>query len=203
MKRVADHIHGYTYGEAGVPPSGISAPEFENLKTSVGFTPETERYLKLAGAVLADHVKEIVDLWRSQIIAGIPHLARHTRSPEGQPLPDYLGKSNLRFQQWILDTCFRLYDQDWVDYQIEIALRHTTQKKNQTDNVSSTPYVPFRDIIAFTSVMNETIKPYLSKQGHSAQEIDNMHQAWCKSIQLQLALWAKLFTTPNQSTTQW
>jgi hypothetical protein len=144
----------------------------------------------MAGEVLADQTKEIVDRWRSGIIAGIPHLARHSRTPEGNPIPEYLARSNLRFQQWILDTCLRPYDQDWLNYQPEIALRHTRAKKNQTDGVRSTPYVPFRDVVAFVAVMNDTIKPYLAAKGHSAEEVARMHLAWTKSIQLQLALWA-------------
>ena len=37
----------------------------------------------------------------------------------------------------------------WLNYQQEIALRHMEVKKNQMDGVRSTPFVPFRDIIAF------------------------------------------------------
>jgi hypothetical protein len=157
----------------------------------VGFTGETERFLRLAGDVLSQQAERIVLRWRSDIIASIPNLARHSRSPEGNPLPDYLAKSNLRFQQWILDTCFRPYDQDWLNYQQEIALRHTSIKKNQTDNVQSTPYVPLRDIVAFVAVMNETIKPFLAAKGNSEEEMSQMHEAWCKSMQLQIALWAR------------
>ena len=90
-----------------------------------------------------------------------------------------------------MDTCLRPYDQEWLNYQQEIALRHTTAKKNQVDGVRSTPFVPLSDIIAFVSVMNETIKPYLSAKGDGPEEVDKMHQAWCKSLQLQLALWVK------------
>ena len=194
MKKVAEHIHGYTYGTAEVPRSPVSMQELEDLKTSVGFTEEDQRYLRLAGEVLAVQAKRVVENWRSGIIAGIPHLARHSRTPEGEAIPDYLAKSNLRFRQWILDTCLRPYDQDWLNYQQEIALRHTSLKKNQVDDVRSTPYVPLRDIIAFIAVMNETIKPYLAAKGHSAEDVEGMHRAWCKSIQLQLALWAKPYT---------
>ena len=67
---------------------------------------------------------------------------------------------------WTL--CLRDYEQDWLNYQSEIAARHTSLKKNQTDSVNSTAYVPFRDIIAFTAVMNQTIKPYLAAGGSSA-----------------------------------
>jgi hypothetical protein len=142
-----------------------------------------------------------VEHWRSGIIAGIPHLARHSRSPEGDPLPDYLANSNQRFQQWILDTCRRPYDQDWLNYQQEIALRHTSIKKNQTDGVQSTPYVPLRDIIAFVAVMNETIKPFLAARGHSPEDVDRMHGAWCKSMQLQVALWTAPYS--RQAPDEW
>jgi hypothetical protein len=192
MKQVAEQIPGYTYGTPAVTRSPVSLEELESLKASVGFTAENQRFLNLAGEVLSDQTQRIVEHWRSQIIAAIPNLARHSRSPQGDPLPDYLAQSNLRFRQWILDTCLRPYDADWLDYQHEIALRHTSIKKNQTDGVQSTPYVPLPDIIAFLAVMNETIKPYLAAKGHGAEEVEKMHQAWCKSMQLQMALWVSL-----------
>jgi hypothetical protein len=203
MNKVAEQIHGYTYGTPEVANTPVTLQQLEALKISAGFTEEDQRYLQQAGAVLADQTKQIVEHWRSGIIAGIPNLARHSRSSQGDPLPDYLAKSNLRFEQWILDTCLRPYDQDWLNYQQEIALRHTSLKKNKTDNVSSTPYVPLRDIVAFISVINETIKPYLAAKNHSADEVDRMHRAWCKSIQLQLALWALPYADAHQAPNEW
>jgi len=193
MKTIAEQIPGYTYGSPQVAKSPISLQELEALITTVGFTDQDQKYLHLAGEVLSDQTKQIVDHWRSGIIAGIPNLARHSRTPDGQPIPQYLAASNLRFQQWILDTCLRPYDQDWLNYQHEIALRHTSAKKNKTDGVQSTPYVPLRDIIAFIAVMNETIKPYLAARGNSAGDVEKMHAAWCKSMQLQIALWTRLY----------
>jgi len=201
MNRVADQILGYTYGNAAVAKSPISMAQFNELKASAGFTDEDQRFLQIAGEVLSGQTRQIVALWRSQIIASIPHLARHSRSLDGKPVPEYLAQSNLRFEQWILDTCLRPYDQDWLNYQHEIALRHTAAKKNKTDGVRSTPCVPFGDIIAFVAVMNETIKPYLAASGHLSEQVERMHNAWCKSIQLQLALWANPYTdseTANQ-----
>ena len=203
MKTIAEHIHGYTYGTAGVAASPVTLEELEALKVSVGFTSENQRYLQLAGEVLSDQTRRVVERWRSEIIAGIPNLARHSRSPEGNPLPDYLAKSNLRFEQWILDTCLRPYDRDWLDYQQEIALRHTAVRKNQTDGVQSTPYVPLRDILAFIAVMNETIKPFLAAKGHSVEDVEKMHQAWCKSMQLQMALWARPYSDPSLALNEW
>ena len=203
MKRVSEQMPGYSYRRAEVATSPVTLRELEELKISAGFTEGDERYLRLAGGVLADQTEKIVHHWRSGIIASIPSLARHSRTPEGNAIPEYLAKSNLRFEQWILDTCLRPYDQDWLNYQHEIALRHTAAKKNQVDGVRSTPYVPFRDIIAFIAVMNETIKPYLATKGNSSEEVEKMHQAWCKSIQLQLALWAKPYTDTKQAPNEW
>ena len=190
----AESIHGYCYGSTSVSPSPVTLRKLETLKTTLGFTAEDEELLRLVGEVLADQTERVVDHWRSGIIASIPNLARHSRSLEGDPLPRYLSQSNLRFREWILDTCLRPYDQDWLNYQHEIALRHTSLKKNATDGVQSTSYVPFRDITAFVAVMNETIKPFLAAKGHESSVVDGMHRAWCKSIQLQLALWAQPYS---------
>ena len=197
MHRIREQIPGYSYGTVDVARSPVSWSRFSDLKTTVGFSGEDERYLRLAGNVLRGQTEQIVRRWRSEIIAAIPHLAKHSRTPDGNPIPEYLAKSNLRFEQWILDTCLRPYDQEWLDYQQEIALRHTAAKKNQVDGVHSTPYVPFPDIIAFAAVMNETIKPYLAAGGDPPEKVQKMHQAWCKSMQLQLALWAFPYADPS------
>lgn len=203
MKKVADEIPAYSYGSAGVSRSPVSLDELAKLKISAGFTAEDERLLGLAGEVLAGQTKRIVEHWRSGIIAGIPHLARHSRTPEGGAIPEYLAQSNLRFEQWILDTCLRPYDQDWLNYQQEIALRHTSLKKNRADNVKSTAFVPFHDIVAFVAVINDTIKPYLAAKGGTVAEVEGMHRAWCRSVQMQVALWSKAYIDVGKSSGEW
>lgn len=49
--------------------------------------------------------------------------------------------------------------------------------------------------------MNETIKPYLAAQGHSPTDVDKMHLAWCKALQLQIALWTHTYT--NRAPNEW
>ena len=203
MNEPAARIAGYAYGNDEIPTSPVSPAELTELQISAGLSAEDRRYLQMAGEVLADQTKRIVDHWRSGIIAGIPHLAKHSRAPGGAPLPDYLAKSNRRFEQWILDTCFRPYDQEWLNYQHEIALRHTSVKKNSTDGVESTPYAPLRDAIAFAAVMNETIKPYLAAKDHTADEVNRMYSVWCKSMQLQLALWTRSYSDTSQGMREW
>jgi hypothetical protein len=201
-KKVPDEIAGYTYGSSDVAKSPVSTAQLEQLKQSVGFTAEDQRYLKMAGDVLADQTKALVETWRG-VIAKTPHLAGHAKDLEGKAIPRYSEASGLRFQQWILDTCFRSYDQEWLNYQQEIALRHSSMKKNVTDDVQSTPFVPLRDIIGFTAIINETVKPFLASKGHSSEEVGKMHGAWCKSLQLQIALWAQPYSTAELAPDEW
>ena len=203
MKKIADGIPAYAYGTAAIRPSPVSLEELERLKISAGFTAEDEQFLRMAGEVLAGQTKQIVDHWRGRIIAGIPHLAKHSRTPDGEAIPEYLAQSNLRFEQWILDTCLRPYDQDWLNYQQEIALRHTSLKKNQADEVTSTAFVPFHDIAAFVAVINDTIKSYLAAQGNTAEEVEGMHRAWCRSLQIQIALWSKAYFDVAKTSNEW
>jgi hypothetical protein len=203
MQEAAKDIPGYGFGATEIAASPVTLQDLEELKTSVGFTDEDFRYLALAGEVLAGQTQAIVAHWRSGIIAGIPHLARHSRGFDGQALPDYLARSNRRFEQWILDTCLRPYDQDWLNYQREIALRHTSVKKNRTDQVQSTSHIPLRDIIAFVTVMNDTIRPHLAAKGHTVDEVEKMHKAWRSSMQLQIALFAEPYADPGLGLDEW
>jgi hypothetical protein len=203
VSNAAVKIPGYSYSQANVARSLVTVEELAGLKVSARFTEEDERYLRLAGRVLEDQAEQIVQHWRNQIIARIPNLARHSRTPEGEALPTYLERSNARFRQWILDTCMRPWDQDWIDYQQEIALRHTSLKKNEVDGVRSSPYVPLRDVLAFTGVMNETLKPYLATKGHSTDEAEKMHAAWCKAMQIQMALWIGPYADSRREPKEW
>lgn len=203
MSNGPTEIPGYTFGAREVPRSPVSLAELELLKESVGFTAEDARYLAVAAAVLEDQTRAIVEHWRSGIIASIPHLAKHSRDVEGHALPDYLARSNRRFEQWILDTCRRPYDQDWLNYQYEIAIRHTRLKKNLTDTVESTPFIPLRDIIGFIAVMNDTIRPHLAAKGHVDDEVEKMHKAWRKSMQLQIALFSQPYADSALALNEW
>ncbi|HLJ33492.1 MAG TPA: protoglobin domain-containing protein, partial [Ktedonobacteraceae bacterium] len=85
----------------------------------------------------------------------------------------------------------------------EIALRHTRLKKNTTDRVESAPFIPLRYILAFAAVINETTKPYLAAHGHEALEVEKMHRAWCKSVQLQVTLWSQPYTSTTLAPNEW
>ena len=183
-------IPGYTYGTSAVAKSPLSEQDFELLKQSALFTDEDVRYLRLAGEALQDQIEEVLDVWYG-FVAAHPHLVHYFSGADGKPNPEYLAAVRKRFGQWIRDTCAANYDRAWLGYQQEIGLRHTRAKKNQTDKVrSAADHIHLRYLIAFIYPITATIRPFLTKKGHSAEEIEKMHQAWFKSVVLQVTLWS-------------
>ncbi|HEX7121734.1 MAG TPA: protoglobin domain-containing protein [Gemmatimonadaceae bacterium] len=183
-------IPGYTYGQPEVGRSPVSLADFELMKKTVLFTAEDERYLRMSYDVLKDHVEAILDVWYG-FVGATPHLlASFTGKSDGKPIGDYLTAVRKRFGQWILDTARAQYDQAWLDYQHEIGLRHHRTKKNKTDGAPSTDIVPFRDLFLLVYPVTFTLKPFLAKGGHPAEEVEKMYAAWVKSCLLQVTLWS-------------
>ena len=183
-------IPGYTYGDAEVARSPVTSDELERLKLSVLFSEADERALRMAGDVLEDQVEDVLDVWYG-FVATHPHLVYYFSDADTEdPISDYLERVRGRFGRWILDTCRRPYDREWLDYQ-EIALRHTSEKKNATDGVHSVDRIPLRYLICFVYPITATLRAFLAKKGHSAEEVDAMHQAWFKSVTMQVALWSR------------
>lgn len=182
-------IPGYTYGSKEVERAPYGLEDLEKLKKAVMFTEEDERYLRLAGKVLEDQVEQVLDLWYGWVGSN-PHLVYYFSTPRGEAIKEYLEAVRRRFGQWIRDLCNRKYDQDWLNYQYETGLRHHRKKKNKTDGVGSVEHIPLRYVIAFIYPISATIRPFLAKKGHSAEEVEKMHQAWTKAVVLSACLWA-------------
>jgi len=184
-------IPGYEYGSPNLPKSPIDLAKLQLLKQPVLFTDEDARYLRQAGEVLAEQIEDVLDVWYG-FVGSHPHLLDYFRRPDGEPDPAHLVAVRKRFAQWVRDTCRAEYDQSWLDYQQEIALRHTKAKKNRTDGVvSETSHVPLRYMIAFIYPITATIRPFLEKRGHAAEEVGKMYQAWFKSVTLQVTSWSE------------
>ena len=192
MQSIVDHVAGYDYGAKELATSPVSMKELEQLKQTITLDSEDERYLRIAGDVLKDQTESVVTLWRG-IIGSTPHLAFYFKDAQGNPDEQYKARVKERFKQWIIDVCTKPYDQDWLNYQHEIGLRHMHAKKNQTDNTDGPPYIPMRYVLGFTAVVNDTIKPFLVKKGHSLGVIEKMHKAWCKAVLLHVTLWTRAY----------
>lgn len=185
----AHDIPGYTYDDA-LPVSPVSRDDLDRLTAALLFGDDDVAALRAAGDVLADQVEEILDVWYG-FVASHPFLLAYFSTPGGAPLEDYLARVRRRFGQWILDTCNRPYDEQWLAYQQEIAVRHTSANKNATDGAASVPHIPLRYLIAFVVPLTVTIRPFLAAKGHGDDEVEAMHAAWTKSVTLQAALWAQ------------
>jgi hypothetical protein len=190
-------IPGYTFGTSSVAKSTISDIDFDHLRQSVLFSDDDVQALRHAGEVLAGQIEEVLDVWYG-FVGGHPHLAHYFSNEQDKPDSAYMSAVRKRFGQWIRDTCSANYDRAWLDYQQEIAVRHTPDGKNKTDGVrSSAPLVPLRYIIAFIYPITATMRPFLAYKGHSEAEVEKMDQAWFKAVTLQIALWCQPFAKPG------
>jgi Protoglobin len=168
----------------------VTLEDLALLKQSVLFGAEDERYLRMAGDVLRDQVDDVLDVWYG-FVASHDHLVQYFSGSDGQPDAEYLTRVRARFGQWVRDLCERPWDQTWLDYQEEIGLRHTRAKKNQTDGALAPDYVPLRYLVAFVYPITATVREFLAKRGDSADDVENMHQAWFKAVTLSVALWSR------------
>lgn len=191
-------IHGYTYATNLVATSPLSDEEFALLKQTVLLGDEDTHYLRLAGEVLEDQVDDVLDVWYG-FVGAHPHLLAYFSTSGGEAIGSYLAQVRARFAQWIRDTTGRDYDRAWLDYQMEIGLRHHTAKKNRTDNVVDAPtIIPMRYIIAFIAPITLTMKGFLANRGHTAEEVEKMYAAWFKAVVLQVVLWVQPYARDGE-----
>jgi IS1 family transposase len=186
----AQSIAGYGFGTPEVARSPLSAEDVELLKATLLWSDEDDRYLRMAGEVLADQVGEVLELWYGYV-GSHPHLVHYFADRDGQPIGGYLERVRARFAQWVRDVCARPYDDAWRDYQHEIGLRHTRAKKNQTDEVDSAPEIALRYMIAFVFPITATMRSFLAAKGHAPADVEGMHTAWFKAVVLHVCLWSQ------------
>jgi hypothetical protein len=190
-------IPGYTHGSSQVAPSPVSLRDFELMKKTALLGDDDLKALKQSYEILKDQTEAVLDVWYG-FIGSNPHLVKFFMNKQGQPDTHYLEAVRKRFGQWILDTASANYDQKWLDYQHEIGLRHHHEKKNKTDNATaSDTVVSFRYLLPIIFPVVFTLKPFLAKKGNSTEDVERMHQAWLKSVLLQITLWCHPFIKPG------
>ena len=185
-------IPGYTFGTAEVARSPVAAEDVELLKATLLWRDDDDRYLRMAGDVLADQVDQVLELWYGYV-GSHPHLVHYFTGRDGQPIGEYLERVRARFAQWVRDVCERPHDDAWRDYQHEIGLRHTRAKKNQTDAVDSVPEISLRYLIAFVFPITATMRSFLAAKGHQLEDVEGMHTAWFKAVVLHVCLWSEAY----------
>jgi hypothetical protein len=186
----ADSIVGYGYGQPHAARSPVSLEELRQLEATVGWSDEDAELLRRHGDLFKDNAEPMVDSWRA-VIGAQPHLAKWFFGPEGKPDDEYKVRVKKRFVQWVRDACFRPHDQAWLDYQEEIGLRHTPEKKNQTDGAQTPSVVPLRYLIAFGTVVAMTTRKFFVDGGVRGEELHKLEGAWSKAVQLHITLWSR------------
>ena len=58
----------------------------------------------------------------------------------------------------------------------------TASRRRRTSTTATCP--------ALLYSITATLKPFLAKKGHSREDVEKMHQAWVKSVLLQVILWS-------------
>ena len=181
---------GYDHGQRHLARAPYTLDELRALQRSMLFGGADVQALRRSRAILADQTDAVLDVWYG-FVAATPELVRFfSDARTGRPDAAYLEAVRKRFARWILDTSDANYDQAWLDWQYEIALRHHRTKKNRTDGAPSVPQVDYRYIPALTIPVTTTLRPFLAKKGASAEDVDAMHAAWVKAVLLQAILWS-------------
>jgi hypothetical protein len=174
---------GYDYGS--VARSAVAWQDFEDLKRLVGFTERDQQLLHKAGDLIGPRFEELIGHWFGQIG---PWVHATFAGPDAER---YGAVAGARFGRGIVDSFVRQYDQEWLDYQHEIGLRHHRARKNQTDHVSSVPVVPLRHLVASVQVLSVIPDSFL--EGATTDDIAGMRSAWSRSLLLQIALWTRAY----------
>jgi IS1 family transposase len=183
-------IPGYTFGAVVAARSPVSGEDVELLKATLLWSEDDDRYLGMAGEVLADQVDTVLELWYGYV-GSHPHLVYYFTDRDGQPIGEYLERVRARFARWVRDVCERPHDDAWRDYQYEIGVRHTRVKKNQTDAVDSVSEIPLRYLVAFIFPITATMRSFLAAKGHATEDVEGMHTAWFKAVVLHVCLWSQ------------
>ena len=184
-------IPGYRYGDSSLPAALLTANDFANLKGSLLFGDDDLAALREAGAILVPQTDAILDVWYG-FVGSTPALLAYFSRADG-PSTEYLGRVRARFGQWIDDTCRADYDDTWLAYQHEIGERHF-RRKNTTDGEAATgtpPIIHWRYLNALVYPIYATIRPFLERGSSDAAAVERMHQAWLKSVLLQVTLWSQ------------
>jgi hypothetical protein len=163
--------------------------ELGELEQTLGWTNEDKERLTLHGELFRSQAERMVDTWRSHIAAQ-PHLSRWFAGADGKPDDVYKGAVRRRFVQWVVDVATRPHDRAWLNYQQEIGLRHTPEKKNKTDGGHTPPVVPLRYLLAFIPIVTN-VQQFLEPAIADPEERAALERSWTKAVHLHVTLWAR------------
>jgi Protoglobin len=185
-------ISGYDFGSPAGAQSPISLEALAHLEQTLGWTSEDEQQLRRHSELFRSQAERMVDTWRA-VIAAQPHLSSLFAGADGRPDDAYKAAVKRRFVQWVVDVATRLHDRTWLNYQEEIGLRHTPEKKNKTDGAHTPAFVPLRYLLAFIPVVTN-VQQFFDPAISDREERAALERAWTKAVHLHVTLWSRPYT---------
>jgi hypothetical protein len=166
--------------------------DLAHLEQTLGWTGEDEQHLRKHAELFRSQAERMVDAWRA-VIAAQPHLSKLFAGPDGKPDDTYKAAVKHRFVHWVVDVATRPHDQAWLNYQEEIGLRHTPEKKNKTDGRHTPAFVPLRYLLAFIPVVTN-VQRFFDPAIADPEERAALERAWTKAVHLHVTLWSRPYT---------
>lgn len=186
------HIPGYDFGRTKAH-SPVTLEDLRQLEQTVGWSNEDAAVLQHHHEIFHDRAEAMVDAWRA-VIGEQAHLVNWFFGPDCKKDEQYAARIKKRFVQWVTDAAFRPHDQAWLDYQEEIGLRHTPEKKNRTDGAHTPPVVPLRYLIGFVTMVTIGARKFFMEAKATGDELRKLEDAWAKAVQLHVTLWSRPYT---------
>jgi hypothetical protein len=184
-------IPGYDYGTPRSALSPVSENDLSQLEQTAGWTADDAGVLAWHAGLFRAKAESMVDSWRA-VIGSQSRLSHWFVKPDGAPDDEYKASIRRRFVQWVIDVALRPHDQDWLNYQHEIGLRHTPAKKNRTDGTQTPPLVQFRYLLGFIPVVLP-IRRFFTGAIQDQAELKRLEDAWTKAVLLHVTLWSRAY----------
>ena len=185
-------IPGYDFGSPESAQSPLSMEELRQLEVTVGWSSEDGQLLRKHAGLFQSQAEKMVDSWRAAIGAQ-PHLSKWFAGQDGKPDDEYRARVKRRFVRWVIDVATRPHDEEWLNYQEEIGLRHMPEKKNKTDARATPPLVPLRYLLGFIPIVAD-IHAFAEPAISDPTECAAVERAWMKAVHLHITLWARPYT---------
>jgi Protoglobin len=184
-------IPGYDYGSSKSAVSPVSESELSHLEQAAEWSPEDAAVLARHADLFRAKAETMVDSWRA-VIGAQRHLSHWFARPDGAADDHYEASVKRRFVQWVVDVAIRPHDRAWLNYQHEIGLRHTPEKKNRTDGAHTAGLVPFRYLLGFVPV-TLPIRKFFADAIRDEAELKSLEDAWTKAVILHATLWSRAY----------
>ena len=191
-KNANPNIPGYDFGAGESAQSPLSTEDLVYLEQTLAWTQTDSDVLRKHAAVFHAQAEQMVDSWRA-VIGSQAHLSKWFAGQDGKPDDEYKARVRRRFVQWVVDVATRPHDRTWLNYQEEIGLRHTPDKKNKTDGAHTPAVMPLRYLLAFIPVVSE-VRRFLEGAISDHEELAAVEGAWRKAVELHVILWSRPYT---------